>query len=195
LRLLAVVHRELGETAEERAVLEQAAQLDGDAVAEYLRLAELCAAEEDWHAVLAHAEAALAVNPLILAPHRYLADAAEHTGDDARALSGVTALLEMDPFDPAATHFRAAKLEQRLGNIPAAKRHLLKSLEEAPRYRDAQRLLLQLVEPAKEPAKEPTDADKPDATKPAATTPSSPAPAESPAKPSPQTVPPKATAP
>jgi tetratricopeptide (TPR) repeat protein len=146
LRLLAVVHRELGETDQERAVLNQLARLDSDAVTEYLRLLELCTAAGDWQQTIELAEATIAVNPLIRAPHRYLAEAAEKTGDDARALAGLSALLEMDPFDPAETHFRVAKLLEKQGDTASAKRHLLQSLEEAPRYRDAQRMLLELIE-------------------------------------------------
>ena len=64
-----------------------------------------------------------------------MAEAAEQTGDDARAIAGLRALLVMDPFDPADVHYRTAKLLHRTGDLPAARRHALMSLEEAPRYR------------------------------------------------------------
>jgi hypothetical protein len=50
----------------------------------------------------------------------------------------------MRPPDPAEVHFRLARLLDASGD-PAARRHVLKSLEAAPRYRAAQQLLLKLA--------------------------------------------------
>lgn len=163
--MLSLVYRELGDTERERAALNELAKLDDDATDVYLRLAELGAAAGDWEAVLVSAERLLEVNPLLRAPQKYLAEAAERTGDDARAIEGLTALAEMDPLDPADIHFRTAQLLYRSGNFPAARLQVLKSLEEAPRYRDAHRLLLKIVaESDREPA-----TPEPSATSPAAT--------------------------
>lgn len=143
-RLLAAVHRELGETVEEREVLSHLASLDADAVDVYLRLMKLDAAEGDWQRVAEVAERMLAVNPLIAAPHRSLAQAAEHLGDDVRAISSYQALLEMDPVDPAELHYRLARLQKNAGDLEASRRQVLQSLEEAPRFRAALRLLLDI---------------------------------------------------
>jgi len=153
LAMLAIVHRELEETEEEKSVLNRLAALDADAVKARLRLLELCAADGEWETMIQHAEAALAVNPLIPAPHRYLAEAAERAGDHHRALSARRALLEMDPFDAAEARYRVARLLKLEGDLPAARRQVLQALEEAPRYRDAQKLLLEIVEADTDPAK------------------------------------------
>ena len=145
LPMLAKVHRELGETVQERAVLEKLSQLDDDAVEVYLRLAELCAAEEDWEGAIAGAELALAVNPLIKAPHRQLAKAASQIDDHARAIDGLLSLAEMDPLDPAEIHFQTARHMHANGDTEAARRQVLMALEEAPRFRDAHKLLLEIV--------------------------------------------------
>jgi len=153
--LLVIAHRQLGETNEERAVLEKLASLDADAVEVYLRLAELAAAEEDWPAVLASAQRTLAVNPLLPAPHRYLAEAGESLQEDALAIDSYRALLLMDPLDPAEAHFRLAGLLERNGETAEARREVVQSLEYAPRYREAHRLLLEIVAkmaPETEPA-------------------------------------------
>ncbi|MEQ8785041.1 MAG: tetratricopeptide repeat protein [Pirellulaceae bacterium] len=156
--MLAAVHRQLEETEDEKSVLNQMAAFDADAVTVRLRLLELCAAAKEWDAMIEHAEAALAVNPLIPAPHRYLAEAAEQTGDNQRALAGLAALLEMDPFDPAEARFRVARLLVRKGDLPSARRQVLQALEEAPRYREAQKLLLEIVEVEEKPdAEEPAE--------------------------------------
>jgi tetratricopeptide (TPR) repeat protein len=146
LNLLGLVHRELGETAEERAVLSQVALLEDDVVDVYLRLAELAAQENDWPAAAKHAEQALAVNPLIKPPHQYLTDAAEKLGNDTQAIGGLLALAEMDPVDPAGLSYRTAVLYQRTKQLPEARRLAIKSLEEAPRYRAAHRLLLEILD-------------------------------------------------
>ncbi len=143
--LLAAVHRRLGETAEERAVLEVLASRESDAVDAYLRLMEIAAAEEDRDAVIANAERLLAVNPLIAAPHRELARAAEAAGDPERAIEAYRAQLLLDPVDPAGLNYRLASLYERTDDVWSARLHVLKALEEAPRYREAHRLLLALA--------------------------------------------------
>ena len=146
LAMLVRVHREQDNTDAERETLERLVALQDNAWEASLRLAELANERKDWATVLTHVERVLSINPLIPAPHRYLADAGERGGDDQRALAGLLALAEMEPFDPAALSYRTAKLFYRTGQTDSARRHVLQALEEAPRYRDAQRLLLAIVE-------------------------------------------------
>ena len=54
-------------------------------------------------------------------------------------------MLQLDPTDPAEVHYQLARNLNRQGDGGAARRHVLKALEEAPRYRDAHRLLLELA--------------------------------------------------
>jgi tetratricopeptide (TPR) repeat protein len=145
---MAAVHRELKETAEERGVLEKLASIDGSAVDAYLRLMDLAAAGNDWPAVRRNAERMLAVNPLAPQPYRHLAKAAEALGDRDVAIRAYSTLLLMDPPDPAEVHFRLARLLRQAGKTDQARRHVLQSLEEAPRYRDAHRLLLEITRAA-----------------------------------------------
>jgi tetratricopeptide (TPR) repeat protein len=143
--MLAVVHRELGETEAEQAVLEDWASRDGDALPAYLRLIELAEARGDWEAAMKNARRAAAVNPLTANVHRALARAAEATGDRAEAIEAYRALVLLDTTDPAEQHFRLARLLKDDGQLDAARREALKSLEEAPRYRAAHALLLELT--------------------------------------------------
>lgn len=142
--LLATVHRNLKQTAAERAALEKWAALEADALDAYLRLMELAEATSDWRTVTQNAERTLAVNPLIPQSYRSLATAAEKLGDTPRAITANRKLLLLDPADPAEIHFRLAQL-LRAENEPAAKRHVLQALEEAPRFRAAHKLLLELA--------------------------------------------------
>jgi tetratricopeptide (TPR) repeat protein len=142
--LLAEVHRGLHETNLEYEVLSKLAALSADATDAYLRLMELGAAKKDWPVVLQNAERFLAVNPLIPQPHRFLAQASEALGKNDQAIQSYQVLLLLDPPDPADAHFRLARLLHQTGD-PSAKRHVLQALEEAPRFREAHRLLLELT--------------------------------------------------
>ena len=112
---------------------------------------ELEDASGDWKALLRDARRMLAVNPLVPAPHRGVAKAAEKLGQDADALIAYKALAILDESDPADTHYRLARLLAKLGRPAEARREVLKSLEEAPRFLEAHKLLLELVGPAPNP--------------------------------------------
>lgn len=145
LELLAVVHRRLEDTVAEREVLEKLARLDCDSMDVYRRLMELSAADDDWPAVAENARRMLSVNPLLPVGHEMLARASAQLEDPQEAVRPLAALAHMDPIDPADVHFRLAKALYQLGRRDQARREVLKALEEAPRYRAAQRLLLDLV--------------------------------------------------
>ena len=143
--LLAAASRAEKDTAQEREVLERWATLQSDATSVYLRLMQLAADDQDWQAVARNADRMLAVNPLVPTPHRFRALAAEQLNDDQAAVESYRALLEMDPADPAELHYQLAKHLQQSGIQDAALRQVLMALDEAPRYRDAHRLLLKIV--------------------------------------------------
>jgi tetratricopeptide (TPR) repeat protein len=143
--LLARVYRELGETAGERKVLEKVVELSADSVDSIARLTELTSQAGDWDLTRNYALRWLAVNPLTPEPHRRAAEAAEHLDDFRLAIASHKALLALDPIDPADIHLRLATVWQRSGDLPAARRHALLALEETPRFRAAQRRLLEIV--------------------------------------------------
>ncbi len=152
--MLALAYRNLGETNKERATLGMFAKLDDEAPNSYLRLMELGAAAGDWQAVAENASRYLAVNPLVPQPYRYLAQASEKTSDNQTGIGAWRAILELDPPDPAEAHFRLAELLHRVGD-QSARRHVLQALEEAPRYPEALRLLLEINRPATQAKAEP----------------------------------------
>jgi tetratricopeptide (TPR) repeat protein len=144
--LLASVARHLSDPAGEHAILETLALRDGSAGAAYLRLMELDEAAGDWRGLAKNARRMLAVNPLVPSPHRQLARAAEHLGERDEAITAYRALALLDDSDPAELHFRLARLLREAGKTAEARREVLKSLEEAPRFLDSHRLLLELVD-------------------------------------------------
>ena len=155
--LLADVHKRLSDPAAEHAALEELASRDGDASPAYLRLMELDEAAGDWPGVAENARRLLAVNPLIPAPHRGLARAAENSGGARRGGDRLPRPGLLDDTDPADVHYRLAKLLHQGGKPDEARREVLKSLEEAPRFLESHRLLLELVDPPRPqpPALEP----------------------------------------
>lgn len=157
--LLAVVYRKLDDSAAEHAVLEELVARDADAADAFRRLIELDEASGDWEAVAANARRLLAVNPLIPAPHRWMAAAAEKLGHRDDAVAAYRAMSLLDDTDPAGVHFRLAKLLREGGREDEALREVLKSLEEAPRFAEAHGLLLELAD-ARDP-RSPVEARKP----------------------------------
>ncbi|HZL41826.1 MAG TPA: tetratricopeptide repeat protein [Verrucomicrobiae bacterium] len=149
LWLLAVTQRNLDETNEEFATLEKYAAQESDFADVFLRLIELSEAGKNWPAAAKYAERLLSINPLVSAPYRALGEAGVALGRPDQAILGYRKLLLLDPPDPVQAHFELARLlHQSGGSDIEAKRHVLEALEEAPRFRDAQRLLLDLEKSA-----------------------------------------------
>jgi tetratricopeptide (TPR) repeat protein len=152
LWLLAVTERNLRDTNSELVTLQKFAVQESDFADLFSRLIELSRQRKDWTAVTNYAERMLAINPLSPVPHRALGEAGVALGNNAMAITAYKKLLALDPPDPTETHFQLAKLLHARGDAEAeAKRNLLQALEEAPRFRDAQRLLLDLEKKSPQP--------------------------------------------
>ena len=144
--LLAAAYRELGDTKAERAMLEKHVALSAEAIEPRVRLMEIAAAQNDWKAVREQAEQVLGINPLVPTPHRYVAKAAEATGDRPLAIEAQRTLLTLDPLDRADHHYQLARLLYAENKLPDARQEVVRALEEAPRFREAHRLLLEIVD-------------------------------------------------
>jgi tetratricopeptide (TPR) repeat protein len=142
--LLARAQGELGETDAELATLTRLGDLAADATDAFERLMNIHAQRKDWAKVLDYAARYEAVDPLRAEPYRFEAEASEASGKPARAIAAYRTLIRLGPGDPAATHYRLARLLHAAGD-PAARRETLLALEEAPRFRAAQELLLEIV--------------------------------------------------
>jgi tetratricopeptide (TPR) repeat protein len=141
--MLAGVHQQLGETEAERAVLIQWAQRSADATDAYLRLMQLDSANEQWAGVLEQGERYLAVYPMLGEVHRLMAQAAQALNRQEEAVASYKHVLALDPSDPAHIHYQLARL--LIGtDSTQAKRQVLDALADAPRFRDAHQLLLQM---------------------------------------------------
>ncbi len=141
--LLAGVHRRLEQTEEERQVLTKVAALSGDAADVYDRLMTLGIERKDWKQVLENGNRFLNVYPMLPAVYGRMGRAAEELGQDEAAIDLYRRLLLLDPADPVDVNYRLALLLQNR-DPAAAKRHVLKALADAPRFRQALQLLLKL---------------------------------------------------
>ena len=144
LRLLARIHQSLGEIDEELKTLSAIDQASDEQLEVYKRIIAIQSEKKDWQAVRDAANRILAINPLQVEPYRILATAGEQLNDFDTTSRALECLLEFGTTDIAATHYRIAKIRLAQKKLPAAKRHVLQSLEEAPRYRDALELLLEI---------------------------------------------------
>lgn len=145
LWLLAATERHLNDINAEYATLQKFAERESDFAELELRLIELSQDRQDWPNVIKYSQRLLAINPLISPPYAALAKAGAATGANEVAIDANRKLLLLNPPDSAQVHFQLAQLLHARGDSePEAKRHVLQALEEAPRFRDAQRLLLQI---------------------------------------------------
>ena len=143
--LRARIYRETDRNVDERRVLEEFAELSPDDVDVLDRLTELTARGGDWEMSRKYALRWLAVSPMQPEPHRRSMQAAEALGDWPLAIASGRALLAFDPIDAAGIHLQLATTLQRSGDLMSARRHALLALEETPRFRDAQKRLLEIA--------------------------------------------------
>lgn len=153
--MLAEVYRKLHRDEDETKVLERFIQFDASSVKAHRRLLELYSRKKTNSKMLRFwnltelkkqivASRLLAINPFLPDAYTQLANAAESNHDLETAIRASKSLLALNPPDLAEAHYRLAVL-LRKKNDPTAKRHVLQALEEAPRYRAAYRLLLELT--------------------------------------------------
>jgi tetratricopeptide (TPR) repeat protein len=84
------------------------------------------------------------IQPIDEELHRRLGDLWLGLGNTAAAIREYRAVLAKSPTDPAASHFNLAKAYRTANRPDAAKDELLLSLEAAPGFRPAQKMLLEL---------------------------------------------------
>ncbi len=160
---LAQIYRALGDTNAEVTALLQIRNHQADGFPSLVRLMELQKEQQDWEGLAATAKRALEVNPLLPVTHELTIQANEALGQESENVRSLQALAQMQPIDPALNHFRTAKAWLARGDQQAAKRALLAALEEAPHYRSAQKLLIDLVDKVgvveQSEAEQPVDAE------------------------------------
>ena len=164
LELLAQVYRKLGDTKAERIVLEETVANSSDALPALRRLIDLAREDGQWDSVQEYAANVIAINPMLPEGQTALAEAAEQQEGFPEAVRALQALARMDPVDPAAIDFRMARALKNMGALEESKHHVLRALLEAPRFREAHALLLELSEQDETPEND-AETEEPSAAK------------------------------
>ena len=110
-----------------------------------LRLAELLIQRNAIDETIQYLEEVPYVDPLNQELHQMLGDLYLKTDRPDVAVREFRVLLNLEPLDSSEAHFQLGRALYQKGDLEAARRQALLSLEIAPGYQKAQKLLLELV--------------------------------------------------
>ncbi len=143
---LASVYRTRGETEKLEAILKRLLSVADHGVAESVELASLLKATGDVQGAVNYLNRSLYTAPYDRAVRSELAGLFVRLNDVDSAIHQRRAILALDPVDRAEAYFELAEVLHHGGRSREAKRAVLQSLELAPGYREAQQLLLRIVD-------------------------------------------------
>jgi tetratricopeptide (TPR) repeat protein len=143
-RLLADVARARGDLGRAEAELAAMTARNERSYDAHLALADVRLAVGDSAGALRALDALLYVDPTEPDVHVRLAELAEAQGKTALAAREWRVLVALDPADPVTAYYRLARAELAAGNREAARRAVLRALEQAPGFEPALELLLEL---------------------------------------------------
>ena len=143
--LLARAHGELEDADGERAALERFWDRGGYEPVALRKYATLLAEEGNQDGAIAVLERVIHVQPLANEVHQQLGELLLETGKPQAALSEFQIVLAQGAYDQANAYFQIARAHEALGDIDATRDNLLMALDIAPGYREAQRLLLDVM--------------------------------------------------
>lgn len=145
--VLAEVHEKRGDRARAAAELREITRRNESAFEENVRLARLLRASGDHQGAVAALERTLYITPFDAAVHDSLAAAAGDAKLPAVKVRARQAQLALNPTDRVEALYALAAAHAEAGDIPAARREVLRALDLAPNYEKAQQLLLSLRRP------------------------------------------------
>ena len=142
--LLSQTQRGLNDIDSEIETLLNWARIDAEAVAAYERLMDLGVQTNQPELTLSAAQKFLAVDPFRDAPYAMSALAYEILDEKPLAANQLIKRLELNPANPSRIEFQIASHLVE-SDTQQAKHYLLKSLADAPRFRDGLKLLLEIT--------------------------------------------------
>lgn len=143
---LAAVYRARGQQDRLRETWTAYLEIAEHGAAAARELAALHAEAGDAEQAIRYYRRALEVEPYDADTRMRLADLYESAGRYAAAVDERRALLTLDPVDRAGAYYRLARSLYHAHRLPEARRAVLQSLELAPGFREAQKLLLLCVD-------------------------------------------------
>lgn len=159
---LAALYAQQNRDADQRNVLAEHVKRAADDIESAVTLLRLQIEAEQWQNAFETGQLVMAIDPLQPSVLRSLLVVSRALNDRGQSIELLEGLLELEPSDAARWHFQLAQTHQG-HDADAARRHVLFALEQAPRYRAAHDLLLELTEQnsAGEPGESVDDAATP----------------------------------
>jgi cellulose synthase operon protein C len=145
--LLAKTHLSAGQKGEAIAVLEAWWRIYPKPAGNALQLARLLVEEGRAREAIAYLEESMFADPFEAEAHRLLGELYMQAEQPAKAVREFRVLMSLKADDPAGGHYRLAQALFASGAREEARREILLALEIAPGYREAQQLLLKIVNP------------------------------------------------
>jgi tetratricopeptide (TPR) repeat protein len=143
-RHLAQIHERAGNPQAAAAELAKLTALNENDYDANLKLAELLELTGDRAGAAAALERAVWISPYDLSLHTRMADLYTATGERAKVVNARRALLALQPVDRAEALYQLALAYFEAGDREAARREVLRALEQAPNFEKAQQLLLRI---------------------------------------------------
>jgi len=144
--LLASAYEKKGDAKKQAEVLTKWTSLTETNSKALLKLADILQAASDWKGAADALDRAMFVNPFDPTAHQRLAGLAAQAGDKQLAVRERAAIVALAPADKADAYYQLALAQHEANDDVAARKSVLRSLEEAPNYEKAQTLLLTLYE-------------------------------------------------
>lgn len=110
-----------------------------------VRIAGLLEKRGSLEEAAGYLEQSMFVDPSNRGTHQKLGEIYLATGEPDAAVGEFSVLLHLEPVDQANTHYWIARALHETGRTGEARKHVLLSLEVAPGFEQAQKLLLELV--------------------------------------------------
>ncbi len=143
-QLLVQIYLETQREAEALAQLEKWIQVDGSSTEPLIKAAEIYSKSQDWMSLSRVLDLSVYIDPYDQAVQEKLGKASLESKNWDLAIAAYQTLVALNQTDPAEAHLDLAKAFMAAGDRKAAKTETLRSLEIAPAYRKAQKLLLEL---------------------------------------------------
>ena len=143
---LAAIYKAKGDTKRAAQELATMASLSETDYASSVELADLLIPAGDKAGAAAALERAMFINPYDRAQHERLAELYKGLGERTKVVRERKAIVALAPVDKATALYQLALAQHEAGDAAGARKSVLRALEDAPNYADAQRLLLTLYE-------------------------------------------------
>ncbi|HEV2131356.1 MAG TPA: tetratricopeptide repeat protein, partial [Longimicrobiaceae bacterium] len=141
---LASIHKQQGALRQAAEELRKLTVLNENHYAAHLQLAELLDSIGDAAGAAAVLERAIYIYPFEIPLHTRLAALYTQLGERQKAVRERRAVVALRPVDRAEALYQLALAHLEAGEAEAARREVLRALEEAPNFERAQELLLRL---------------------------------------------------